>query len=255
MISLTLKLFKHKCLRNIIRHSLQNQHNHHILNKYPLRSTFMLCHTKVNEDKPNSVVISTQEEEHPHSKNISFFVLSIISILTFNLYTDKCSNDKINVIDDLGCYDIKYEEQQTITNWSATHTCYPKLIFYPQSAQEVCRVLESHHKNAIKIRPIGTGLSPNGLAMNNKSNLISLSSLDHVEVDVNRQLVTVGAGVRVSEVLKELSKYNLTLENFSSIQEQQMGGWTQVAAHGTGCSLSTGYLQLLITIYSSSCDL
>jgi L-galactono-1,4-lactone dehydrogenase len=51
--------------------------------------------------------------------------------------------------------------------------------------------------------------------------------------------VTVGAGARVSQVLQALKKKGLTLENFSSIQEQQMGGWTQVAAHGTGCALST----------------
>jgi L-galactono-1,4-lactone dehydrogenase len=43
----------------------------------------------------------------------------------------------------------------------------------------------------------------------------------------------------VSDLLKELSKHGLTLENFSSIQEQQLGGWTQVAAHGTGITLST----------------
>jgi L-galactono-1,4-lactone dehydrogenase len=71
------------------------------------------------------------------------------------------------------------------------------------------------------------------------NNLISLSAIDYIEVDVQRQTVTVGAGARVSEVLKELSKYGLTLENFSSVQEQQIGGWTQVAAHGTGCTLST----------------
>ena len=38
----------------------------------------------------------------------------------------------------------------------------------------------------------------------------------------------------VSKILKELKKDGLTLQNFSSIQEQQIGGWTQVAAHGTG---------------------
>ena len=40
----------------------------------------------------------------------------------------------------------------------------------------------------------------------------------------------VGAGATVSAVLKELKKHGLTLQNFSSIQEQQIGGWTQVLA-------------------------
>ncbi|CAE7667041.1 unnamed protein product [Symbiodinium microadriaticum] len=51
--------------------------------------------------------------------------------------------------------------------------------------------------------------------------------------------VTVGSGASVRNVLNALSAYGLTLENFSSIQEQQMAGWTQVAAHGTGCGLPT----------------
>jgi len=67
--------------------------------------------------------------------------------------------------------------------------------------------------------------------------MISLSSMDYVEVDTERKQVTVGAGARVSAVLSELNKHGLTLENFSSIQEQQVGGWTQVSAHGTGITL------------------
>jgi hypothetical protein len=34
--------------------------------------------------------------------------------------------------------------------------------------------------------------------------------------------------VDVRQVLEALSKHGLTLQNFSSVQEQQMGGWTQV---------------------------
>ncbi len=40
-------------------------------------------------------------------------------------------------------------------------------------------------------------------------------------------------------MLEALAAHGLTLQNFSSVQEQQMGGWTQVAAHGTGASLPT----------------
>lgn len=63
--------------------------------------------------------------------------------------------------------------------------------------------------------------------------------MDYVHVDVKSQLVTVGAGARVSDVLKVLDREGLTLQNVSSIQEQQMAGWTQVAAPGTGVHLST----------------
>lgn len=140
-------------------------------------------------------------------------------------------------LDDIG---VSFDTDHTVTNWSATHSCQPRKVYYPQSPQEVCRVLERHHRRREKVRPIGTGLSPNGLAMIGSHDLVSLSLIDHVRIDAQRQLVVVGAGTTVAKVLKELEKHSLTLENFSSIQEQQIGGWTQVAAHGTGSSLSTG---------------
>ena len=118
-------------------------------------------------------------------------------------------------------------------NWSSTVSCLPERVYEPKSAQEVVRVLKTHHDSKMKIRPIGQALSPNGLGMSN-NDVISLSAIDYVEVDKKRSLVTVGAGAKVSTVLKELKRAGLTLQNFSSIQEQQIGGWMQVAAHGTG---------------------
>lgn len=136
---------------------------------------------------------------------------------------------------------VAFDSDQVITNWSATHSCKPARVYEPKSAQEVLRLLQRSHRSnpIVKLRPVGTALSPNGIGMNSEENLISLSGIDHIHVDKDNQLVTVGAGARVSDVLKALDKHNLTLQNFSSIQEQQMAGWTQVAAHGTGCRLPT----------------
>ena len=74
---------------------------------------------------------------------------------------------------------------------------------------------------------------------NNGSNGISLRNLNAIRVNAGQSTVTVGAGATVADLLTTLSSFGLTLENFSSIQEQQLGGWTQVAAHGTGVSLAT----------------
>lgn len=59
--------------------------------------------------------------------------------------------------------------------------------------------------------------------------MLSFSNLDYIQVDHDNHRVTVGAGATISSILKELSKHKLTLSNFSSIQEQQIAGWTQVA--------------------------
>lgn len=140
--------------------------------------------------------------------------------------------------DDCG---VSYDSSSTLTNWSSTHSCSPMRIYEPKSAQEVVRVLQLYDAKGGKVRPVGTALSPNGIGMstNDTDSLLSLALIDHVDVNPAKLQVTVGAGARVSKVLSELKKHDLTLQNFSSIQEQQIGGWTQVAAHGTGCSLPT----------------
>ncbi len=135
---------------------------------------------------------------------------------------------------------VCYETGQAISNWSSTHISHPKKLYEPVTELEVVRVLKTFSDKKEKIRPVGTALSPNGIGLSDNSNaMISIAALDKVVVDVKNQTVTVGGGAKVSTVLKELKKHNLTLENFSSIQEQQIGGWTQVAAHGTGCKLPT----------------
>jgi len=70
--------------------------------------------------------------------------------------------------------------------------------------------------------------------------MVSLANCDRiVKIDKEKQQITVESGAIVDTILKELANHNLTLSNFSSIKEQQMGGWTQVAAHGTGAKLPT----------------
>lgn len=134
---------------------------------------------------------------------------------------------------------VFYSTDQQVTNWSSTHSSSPARIYEPHNAQECLQVLQVFHNRKQKIRPVGTALSPNGLGLSSGSDtcMLSLKELDSIRVDTKLRTVTVGAGATVSAVLQELKKHGLTLENFSSIQEQQMGGWTQVSAHGTGIRL------------------
>jgi L-galactono-1,4-lactone dehydrogenase len=140
---------------------------------------------------------------------------------------------------DKNCF-VNFESNQVLSNWSSTHSQNAKRIYEPQNLMELQRLLTYHQNNSCKIRPIGTLLSPNGIALPEKDgNVLSMHHFDQVVVNPETMTVTVGAGATVRNVLNALSAHNMTLENFSSIQEQQMAGWTQVAAHGTGCELST----------------
>jgi len=65
--------------------------------------------------------------------------------------------------------------------------------------------------------------------------MISMAGLDQlVEIDTKARTVTVQAGMTVQQVVEALRPHGLTLPNLASIAEQQMGGFTQVGAHGTG---------------------
>lgn len=39
------------------------------------------------------------------------------------------------------------------------------------------------------------------------------------------------------QVVQALRPYGLTLQNFASIREQSMGGFTQVGSHGSGATI------------------
>ena len=122
------------------------------------------------------------------------------------------SSDGDNLDNDCG---VAFEAGQRFTNWSSTHECTPFRVYEPKSAQEVVRVLTLHHAKKMKIRPIGRGLSPNGIGMSStpassssssssspssssssssqqSHNMLSLAAIDYVEVDKEKRLVTVG---------------------------------------------------------------
>lgn len=49
--------------------------------------------------------------------------------------------------------------------------------------------------------------------------------------------VRVQAGAKVQDVVEALRPHGLTLQNYASVRDQQIGGFTQVSAHGTGAAL------------------
>lgn len=59
--------------------------------------------------------------------------------------------------------------------------------------------------------------------------MVSLALMDEIlNIDPKAKQVTVQAGARVQEVVEALRPYNLTLQNYASIREQSIGGFTQV---------------------------
>lgn len=119
-------------------------------------------------------------------------------------------------------------EREHLTNWSATHECTTPALLQPDTPEEAQRMLAESHRLRSPLRICGNMLSPNGCSLSNNT-MLSMANCDRIKrVDTSANQVTVEAGATCNDVLKELKKYGLTLQNFSSVYEQQLGGWVQV---------------------------
>uniref|UniRef100_A0A5B7ASZ1 Putative L-galactono-1,4-lactone dehydrogenase n=1 Tax=Davidia involucrata TaxID=16924 RepID=A0A5B7ASZ1_DAVIN len=129
------------------------------------------------------------------------------------------------------------EDLHTVSNWSGTHEVQTRVFLQPESLQELESFVKDANEKKQKIRPVGSGLSPNGIGLT-RSGMVNLALMDKVlEVDKEKKTVKVEAGIRVQQLVDEIKDYGLTLQNFASIREQQIGGIIQVGAHGTGARL------------------
>jgi L-galactono-1,4-lactone dehydrogenase len=128
------------------------------------------------------------------------------------------------------------DKTTTLLNWSGTHAVNVKNEHFwePETVEDVERVVKHCHEAGQPARPLGSALSPNGISFQ-EAGMISMANLDQIlEVDTENRTVTVQAGARVSQVVDALRSHGLTLPNLASIAEQQMGGFVQIGAHGTG---------------------
>ena len=132
---------------------------------------------------------------------------------------------------------LSASSEEVVENWSGTHSASPKYYFTPTDSAGVQSILDVLHEVGARLRIVGSALSPNGLGLSDEAmmNVVGLDSILHV--DKATAQVRVQAGARVSDVVEALRPHKLTLQNYASIAEQQIGGFMQVGAHGTGAAI------------------
>ena len=94
------------------------------------------------------------------------------------------------------------DETTDVINWSGTHqvNIANKNFFEPESVEEVEKIVKDCQERGQTVRPLGSSLSPNGVALN-KDGMISMANLDKVlEIDTENRTITVQAGIPVREV-------------------------------------------------------
>ncbi|CAA2998294.1 L-galactono-1,4-lactone dehydrogenase, mitochondrial [Olea europaea subsp. europaea] len=123
----------------------------------------------------------------------------------------------------------------TVSNWSGNHEVQTRTFIQPETLQELESVVKDCNQNKQKRRPVWSGLSPNGIGLS-RAGMVNLALMDEVlEVDKEKKSVSVQAGIRVQQPVDGIKEYRITLQNFASIMEQQIGGI--ICAHGAGAML------------------
>ena len=146
--------------------------------------------------------------------------------------------------EDTGCSDNgDVDTDAELLNYSGMKAAKPSILFTPANTSELAKLVRACHERGVTLRPVGRFLSPNGIAASGEGNggcMVSLARCDAIlDIDVDNLEVTVEGGALVGDIVTALADHGLTLANFSSISDQRVAGWTQVAAHGTGAALPT----------------
>ena len=108
----------------------------------------------------------------------------------------------------------------------------------PTSEAEISEIMHKLHQNPqLKCRPTGSHISLNGFSFEPKG-MISLENMKSIlEIDTINKTITVESGITIQEIFDALSQKGFSLPTATSVNIQQIGGWTQAGCHGTGVTI------------------
>jgi D-galacturonate reductase len=134
-------------------------------------------------------------------------------------------------------YLIEDNDRIRLSDNNICDTYYDKnnYIYYPNDTDQIKNIIGYHKKYKIPLKCIGSGLSPNGVAIG--EHMINLRRMNKIIVDKDNKTFTAEAGATIAEILNELDKYNLTLSVLGSITDQSIVGFIQTGSHGTGSDI------------------
>lgn len=128
----------------------------------------------------------------------------------------------------------------TWRNWSRTASASPQRFWRPRDVAEVVRAVRWASRAGLHVRVVGGGHSFTAAAATDGV-LLNLDHLDGIESVVRAPdgtaHVTVGAGIRLAALNRELAAQGLAMENLGDIDRQSIAGAISTGTHGTGARL------------------
>ena len=122
----------------------------------------------------------------------------------------------------------------TWKNWAGNQKSHPVRVEKPSSESDVVAIVKRAALNNQKVKAVGSGHSFTGIAVPNEV-MIDLTRLNRVtNVDLARGLVTVQAGIVLSELNAQLERHQLSMPNLGDVTYQTLAGALSTSTHGTG---------------------
>ncbi|MED1606603.1 D-arabinono-1,4-lactone oxidase [Cytobacillus kochii] len=122
----------------------------------------------------------------------------------------------------------------SIRNWAENVQFNAEQLFFPQSIEDVIKVINNARKEKKKIRVVGSGHSFTNLIQTEEW-FVSLDRLSGmIFFDEDQGLVEVYGGTKLYEIGKYLGEKGWAQENLGDINTQSIAGAISTGTHGTG---------------------
>ncbi|KYO43973.1 L-gulonolactone oxidase-like [Alligator mississippiensis] len=119
-------------------------------------------------------------------------------------------------------------------NWAKTYGSSPELYFQPTSVEEIKEILELARQRNKRVKVVGGGHSPSDIACTDGF-MIQMGKMNKIlKVDKEKRQATVEAGILLSDLNVELTKYGLALANLGAVSEVAAAGVIGTGTHNTG---------------------
>ncbi|MEH0937914.1 D-arabinono-1,4-lactone oxidase [Micromonospora psammae] len=122
------------------------------------------------------------------------------------------------------------------SNWAGNQHGTATAVLRPTSVAEVAEAIRAAATTGDRIRVVGSGHSFTGIAVTDGQRM-ELTELDGgTNVDTERRLVTVPAGMTLRALNDLLAAHGLALPNLGDIDAQTVAGAISTGTHGTGAA-------------------
>ncbi|MCE7083104.1 D-arabinono-1,4-lactone oxidase [Streptomyces sp. ST2-7A] len=121
-------------------------------------------------------------------------------------------------------------------NWAGTESARPARTARPRDTAELAELVAEAAGRGLRVKAVGSGHSFTGVAVTDGLHL-RMDAMDRpVEVDRERGLVTVEAGMPLYRLNRLLDAHGMALTNMGDIDRQTVSGAISTGTHGTGRS-------------------